>query len=194
MQQLLILRKLYDLKIVYRDIPIQNKYESSAEHSRSAMLLADYFMGKMDLPLNRLKVFELLLYHDLAEIETGDVSLADTTDARKNKQEAERQAMEKIVSTLPPFMGEKYQALYEEFEAKLTPEAKFAHAMDKLDAELQCFNPPEEDREKMKEAFVPYSEELVRQKGKYYTDYPDVEEASEKIIQFFKENGYLSEE
>jgi putative hydrolase of HD superfamily len=192
MQELLIIRQLYNLKTVYRDIPIQNKYESSAEHSRSAMLLADYFMDKLNVKLDRMKVFELLMYHDLAEIEIGDISLADT-EGRKNKKEAEYQAMKKIASTLPPSMGEKYQALYIEFEKRITPEAKFAQAMDKLDSELQCFNTPEEDREKMKKAFIPYSEELLRkQKKQYFTDYPEIDRVSEMIIQFYKENGYLS--
>jgi putative hydrolase of HD superfamily len=194
MENLKHIRALYDLKTVYRDIPIQNKYESSAEHSRSAMLLADYFMDKMHLSLDRLKVFELLLYHDLAEIEIGDISLADT-EARKNKKEREKQAMKNIASTLPSFMGEKYKTLFEEFEAKETPEAKFAQAMDKLDAQLQCFNTPEDELDQMKEAFLPYSEELLRQQQQnHFTSYPDILEFSDKIIQFYKENGYLSEE
>ncbi|MDR2190988.1 MAG: HD domain-containing protein [Candidatus Peribacteria bacterium] len=194
MQHLLLIRKLYDLKTVYRDIPIQNKYESSAEHSRSAMLLADYFMDKLQLNLDRAKVFELLLYHDLAEIEIGDISLADT-EARKNKKKAEYEAMEHIASTLPSFMGEKYKALYEEFEGKETPEARFAQAMDKLDAQLQCFNTPDHELDKMKEAFLPYSEELLRQQQqKHFTDFPEILDFSDKIIQFYKDNGYLSEE
>ncbi|MDR0607005.1 MAG: HD domain-containing protein [Candidatus Peribacteria bacterium] len=191
MKDLLTIRTLYNLKTVYRDIPIQNKYESSAEHSRSAMLLADYFMDKLQLELDRAKVFELLLYHDLAEIEIGDISLADT-ERRKNKKECEYQAMQKIASTLPSFMGEKYKKLYEEFETKSTPEARFAQAMDKLDAQLQCFNTPEEEFDQIKTAFLPYSEELLRQQQqKHFVDFPEVLEFSEKIIQFFIENGYL---
>lgn len=150
-------------------------------------------MDKMDLDLDRLKVFELLLYHDLAEIETGDVSLADT-EKRKSKKEAEYQAMLNIASQLPSFMGEKYQALYEEFEENLTPEAKFANAMDKLDAQLQCFNTPEEDLERMKEAFSPYTYELLRQKQEqYFVDFPEIAESFDEIIQFYKDNGYIPE-
>ena len=191
MEHLSILRRLYDLKTVYRDIPIQNKYESSAEHSWSTMLLADYFMEKLGLQLDRLKVFELLIYHDLPELETGDISLADT-EARKNKKEAERHSMESISATLPPFMREKYRALYEEFVARQTPESKFANAMDKFDAQLQCFNTPEGDVGRMKEAMLPYSEGLLREKrSDYFVDYPEVNEAFEYIIQHFKEMGYL---
>ena len=105
-------------------------------------------------------MFELLIYHDLAELETGDISSSDI-ERRKNKKEIEYQAVKKIASELPSFMGKKYKALYEEFELRLTPEAKFAHAMDKLDAQLQCFNAPEADVERMKEAFLPYSEEIL---------------------------------
>ena len=192
MQDIFILRKLYDLKTVNRDIPIQDKYESSAEHSRSAMLLADYFIEKLNLQLDRMKVFELLLYHDLTEIETGDISLADT-EARKNKKEITHQAMDKVASELPFFMREKYKALYWEMEDNQTLEAKFANAMDKLDAQLQCFNTPEAEIEQMTQAFLPYTEALVRyQKEKYFMDYSDIAEFSEIIIQSWKDRGYLS--
>jgi 5'-deoxynucleotidase YfbR-like HD superfamily hydrolase len=59
-------------------------------------------------------------------------------------------------------MGEKYQALYEELEAKQTPEAKFAHAIDKLDALLQCTYVSAEALEKMKQTKSLYPVELLR--------------------------------
>jgi putative hydrolase of HD superfamily len=194
MENLKKIRKLYDLKIVYRDNPVQERYESTAEHSRSAMLLADYFMDKMNLPLDRLKVFELLLYHDLAEVEVGDVSLSDVA-GRIGKKEREQQAVKHIASTLPPTMGTKYQALYEELEAKETLESRFANAIDKLDADFQCFNTADDDLETMREAFRPYPEHLLRErKQKYFIEFPEVNEAFEKILISHRQQGFFGEE
>jgi putative hydrolase of HD superfamily len=193
MENLKHIRKLYDLKIVYRDNPLQQRYESSAEHSRSAMLLAEYFMETMEIAIDKLKVLELLLYHDLAEIETGDISLSDT-QARNGKKEREQQAVKDIASTLPSAMGEKYQTLYEEFEAKETLESRFANAIDKLDADFQCFSTPDNDLEKMREAFRPYPELLLRErKQKYFIEFPEINEAFEKILLSHKQQGFFPE-
>ena len=193
MEDLKKIRKLYDLKTIYRDNPIQQRYESSAEHSWSAMLLAEYFMEIMDIEINRVKVFELLLYHDLAEIEIGDISLSDT-EARIEKKELEQKAVKRIASTLPISMGTKYLELYNEFENNKTLEARFANAMDKLDANLQCFNASDTELEKIKKAFLPYPEHLIRErKQKYFVEFPEINDVFEKTLQFFRENGYFSE-
>lgn len=72
MDELQRIRKLYKLKSVYRDSSVGNRKESSAEHSWSCLMLADYFIEKMNLKIDRIKVYELLMYHDLVEIEAGD--------------------------------------------------------------------------------------------------------------------------
>ena len=72
MDELQRIRKLYKLKCVYRDSSVGNRKESSAEHSWSCLMLADYFMKKIKLKINKMRVYELLMYHDLVEIEAGD--------------------------------------------------------------------------------------------------------------------------
>lgn len=60
---------LYQLKAVYRACDVDDRKESSAEHSWGCMILADYFLSKMKLKLDRTKVMDILLYHDLVEVE-----------------------------------------------------------------------------------------------------------------------------
>lgn len=73
MQTILQIKKLYELKHVLRDNHVRNRIESVAEHSRSALILADYFLSTLQLDVDRLRVYELLMYHDVVEIETGDI-------------------------------------------------------------------------------------------------------------------------
>lgn len=78
------LRKFYHLKNVDRDAVVGKRKESSAEHSWSTLILADYFLNIMnDKSLNRLKVYELLLYHDIVEIESGDIPIHHTEKRMK---------------------------------------------------------------------------------------------------------------
>ena len=61
MEDLQKLRKLYHLKNVERANTVKDRKESSAEHSWSCLILADYFLTKMqNHHLDRLKVYELL--------------------------------------------------------------------------------------------------------------------------------------
>lgn len=60
------------LKSVYRFSSVDNRKESTAEHTWSAMILADFFLTKTEIKLDRLKIYELLMYHDVAEIYARD--------------------------------------------------------------------------------------------------------------------------
>ncbi len=63
------------LKTITRSSSVDNRKESTAEHTWSALVLADFFLTKTNTKLNRLKVYELLMYHDVAEIYAGDTPL-----------------------------------------------------------------------------------------------------------------------
>jgi putative hydrolase of HD superfamily len=73
----------------------------------------------------------MLLFHDVVEIDAGDVFVYDEA-AQVGKLEREQAAAERIYGLLPPDQGDDLRALWEEFEAKDTPEARFAAAMDRL--------------------------------------------------------------
>ena len=73
----------------------------------------------------------MCLIHDIVEIEAGDTYTYDE-EAKKTQKSREDAAKEKIYSLLPEDQKQELIALFDEFEAYETAEAKFAHAMDNL--------------------------------------------------------------
>lgn len=105
--------------------------ENSAEHSwqviLSALLLAEHSNAKIDL----LKVVKMLAIHDVVEIDVGD-TFHYAKEKSENLYERELEAAQKIFGTLPSDQSEDFLALWKEFEARETSEARFAAAVDRL--------------------------------------------------------------
>jgi putative hydrolase of HD superfamily len=108
-----------------------SRLENTAEHSwhgaLSALLLAPY----ANFPVDQDRVARMLLIHDLIEIEAGDTFVYDE-EALDGQEAAEAQAAREIFQRLPADQAQALQALWEEFEARQTPEAKFAKAIDRF--------------------------------------------------------------
>jgi 5'-deoxynucleotidase YfbR-like HD superfamily hydrolase len=103
--------------------------ETSAEHSWHLALTA-LVLGE-DADLDSGRVVAMLLVHDLVEIEAGDVPIYDT-EARAAVAADEERAAERLFALLPGTSGTTLHALWREFEAAETPEARFARALDRL--------------------------------------------------------------
>ena len=108
-----------------------SRAENTAEHSWHAALTAQVLAPWSNVPINADKVSRMLLIHDLVEIEAGDTFIYDA-EAAAQQEEAEARAAEKVFGQLPPEQGQSLKALWEEFEARETPEAKFAKAIDRF--------------------------------------------------------------
>ncbi len=185
MEEIIKLRKLYGLKKVYRTNSVEDRKESSAEHSWSCLILADYFLNITDIKLDRLKVYELLMYHDVVEIEAGDAPL-HPNKKRKNQKEKEQKALKKLEDKIPKELRTKFVKLFNEFEENKTKEAKFAQAIDKLDAEIHELD--------YKKDWKGWTEEFLRdKKEKYFEEFPKLKEAFEKIINYARENNYFDD-
>ncbi|MBR3003743.1 MAG: HD domain-containing protein, partial [Lachnospiraceae bacterium] len=78
-----------------------------------------------------LHVIKLVLIHDLVEIDAGDTYAYDP-EANKTKREREVAAAERIFNILPADQAKELRALWEEYEAEETPEARFGLALDIL--------------------------------------------------------------
>jgi putative hydrolase of HD superfamily len=109
--------------------------ENSGEHSWHlalyALVLADQAGPGVDI--NR--VIQMLLIHDLVEIDVGDVPI-HSQNGQAHASEAtliaEAKAADRIFGLLPPDLRDSLRALWEEFEAAETPDARFAKALDRV--------------------------------------------------------------
>jgi putative hydrolase of HD superfamily len=77
----------------------------------------------------------MLILHDLVEIDVGDVPIHSANGLAHGSAEtqaAEARAADRIFGLLPPDIGQELRALWEEFEAAETPDARFAKALDRV--------------------------------------------------------------
>lgn len=120
-------------KMIYRQTHLSGcgRNENDAEHAWHmavmAYLLKEYSNEEVDIS----KVMIMCLIHDVVEIDAGDTYAFDE-EALKTQAERESAAKERIYSILPDDQKEELMALFDEFEANETAEARFAHAMDNL--------------------------------------------------------------
>lgn len=132
-EQIKFLTEADRLKSVVRRNRVLNgeRAENSAEHSWQlalmAVVLSEYAAPEVDVS----RVIKMLLVHDLVEIDAGDTFAFDRA-AVLTQRGREEEAAARVFGLLPPDQAEDFRALWEEFEARRTPEARFARAMDNL--------------------------------------------------------------
>ncbi len=177
------LRIFNRLKSVYRLNSVGKRKESSAEHSWSCLILADFFLSKTKRKINRLKVYELLMYHDVVEIEAGDTPLHPKMK-KINKNEREQKAVQILRKKLPSPVNSKFARLFNEFEAQKTIESKFAKAIDTLDAQIH-----EMDYKKDWKGWS--AEFLIDQKSNYFEEFPEIKKTFNQLMEYLVKNGYF---
>jgi len=107
-----------------------DRYENSAEHSWQIALMAASLERYAAAPVNIHRVIELLLVHDIGEIDTGD-TIVYAEGGWEQRKAAERAAVERIFGLLPAAQRDHFLALWQEFDDEQTAEARFAHAADR---------------------------------------------------------------
>lgn len=133
-QQIQWIVEIDKLKGILRQTQIidGSRQENDAEHSwhiaLMAVLLQEY---ATDPDVDVLRVVTMLLIHDLVEIDAGDTFCYDAA-AVAEQQERERIAADRMFGMLPPDQAHTLRALWDEFEARETGEAKYAHALDRI--------------------------------------------------------------
>ena len=107
-----------------------DRYENSAEHSWQIALLAASLAEHAASAVDISRVINMLLVHDIGEIDTGD-TMVYVEDGWEERKAAELAAVTRIFGILPVQKGAKFLTLWQEFETGETPEARFAHAVDR---------------------------------------------------------------
>ena len=111
--------------------------ESTAEHSWRLGLMA-LVLGESLAGIDTARLLRICLVHDLAEALTGDLPASAAGDAqRAGKPARERAALAELTAPLPEAPRAAIRALWEEYEAGATREAKLAKGLDKLETLLQ---------------------------------------------------------
>ncbi len=105
--------------------------ENDAEHAWHMAIMAYILREYANEPVDIGKVMLMCLIHDIVEIDAGDTYAYDT-ERLKTQKAREDAAKERIFSLLPEDQRAEMIALFDEFEAYQTPEARFAHAVDNL--------------------------------------------------------------
>lgn len=137
-RQLDFLMELDALKRVLRMTAVSGgrRRENSAEHSWHLAVMAPVLAEHAEAPVDLLRVVKMALVHDVVEIDAGDTFAFDRA-AHRDKETRERAAAERIFGLLPADQATELRALWDEFEARRTPEARFANALDRLAGVLQ---------------------------------------------------------
>lgn len=132
-KQIDFISEIDKIKSIFRQTYVSDlsRQENDAEHSwhlaLMAMVLSEYANEEVDV----LHVIELVLIHDMVEIDAGDTYAYDP-EANKTKRERELKAAERIFHLLPDDQAEWVRGLWDEYEASETKEAKFALSLDIL--------------------------------------------------------------
>jgi putative hydrolase of HD superfamily len=111
--------------------------ESVAEHSWQMALMAILIQPHLEQPVDLGRTLEIIVVHDLVEALVGDVPYFETGERKRLKRQKEAQAIEDIRERLGPPVGDRIRALFIEFEERVTPEARFASALDNLEVQIQ---------------------------------------------------------
>jgi putative hydrolase of HD superfamily len=132
-RQIDFLMEIDRLKTVVRNTLITDgsRGENSAEHSWHLALMATTLAEHAAPGTDINHAIELLLLHDVVEIDAGDTDCYDV-EGYRTKDAREAAAAERIFGMLPEDQAVRMRAMWEEFEQNETPSAMYANALDRL--------------------------------------------------------------
>jgi putative hydrolases of HD superfamily len=108
--------------------------ESVADHSWRLALLAMVYADLLGLDAG--KAMRIALLHDLAEVRVGDAMPGQWSEAQKHRREA--RALRSMLKPLPPAVAKRYLALWMDYEAGSSAEARLVAELDKLEMVAQA--------------------------------------------------------
>ncbi|NLJ94898.1 MAG: HD domain-containing protein [Clostridiaceae bacterium] len=132
-QQMQFALEIDKAKNVFRQTHLSGygRKENVAEHSWHIALMAYTLKEYSNEEIDVAKVIVMCLLHDVVEIIAGDTYAYDTEN-KESQAAREDEAKEVLFSLLPEDQKQEFIALFDEFNAEETAEAKFARAMDNI--------------------------------------------------------------
>lgn len=137
--QMAFLMEADKLKQIVRGTTLADgsRYENSGEHSWHIALFALVLGADAPSDVKVDRVIKMLLLHDIVEIDAGDAPIFGDHDATEMAAKEEAAAT-RLFGLLPPDQAQSFRALWDEFEAAQTPDARFAKSLDR-------FQPPNQN-------------------------------------------------
>lgn len=138
LKQVAFIKEIDKLKYIQRRTKLfhSDRCENDAEHSWHLAMMTLILAEHSDQPIDVLKVIKMVLLHDVVEIDAGDTFIYDATKSHTNTDE-EWAAAKRIFGLLPTEQADEFMAIWREFEAGESNEAKFAKTMDRFEPLLQ---------------------------------------------------------
>ena len=132
-QQLLFTVEIDKMTSVLRRTMLidKSRRENDAEHSWHIAVMAMLFKEYATEPVDIGRVVQMCVVHDLIEIYAGDTFAYDVT-GNASKADREKAAADKLFAELPEDQGPMIRALWEEFDAMETSDAKYAACLDHI--------------------------------------------------------------
>jgi putative hydrolase of HD superfamily len=113
----------------------EGQQESVAEHTWRLCLMSLVF--EQSFPeINYAKLVKICIIHDLGEAIGGDIPAIEQVEGG-GKAAQEREDLLLLLRPLPERLREEITALWDEYEEAISPEARLAKALDKLETILQ---------------------------------------------------------
>lgn len=130
------IRQTEKLKDVLRNShTATGRHESTAEHTWRLCLMAMLFAP--DLPgIDPARLLKICLVHDLGEAISGDIPAIHQT-AGDDKAHRERQDLITLLEPLDPDRRAEFLALWDDYDAAASPEARIVKGLDKLETIIQ---------------------------------------------------------
>ncbi|MAZ56671.1 hypothetical protein CL653_02685 [bacterium] len=161
--------------------------ESVAEHIYGMHILATYFLPlenpKRDW--NRQKIYEMITWHDMDEVETGDMIGYMKTPADRAR---ETEAMKVVLQKSPAHLQDYMTILLGEYESLSSNEAKFVKALDRVEPLFHLYNEKGRNTMKMNRTTLENSEKL---KQPYIQEFPFIKLFSHTLTAAMETRGYF---
>ncbi len=161
--------------------------ESVAEHIYGMHILAHYFLELEDSEKkwDRERIFSMITWHDIDELETGDMIGYKKTDADRAREET---ASNTVLEKLPLCLKEPITVVTHEYHKKETIEAKFVKAIDKIEPNFHLWN--EAGKKTLLENKTTEAEQRSI-KDPFFREFPYIQQFSEVMTVHMRENGFF---
>jgi 5'-deoxynucleotidase YfbR-like HD superfamily hydrolase len=188
-------KNIQKLKFTYRFSwrTIDWEKESTADHTRCCFMIADYLLAKLNVicswkyNLDKLKIYEIISYHDLIETETWDIDLSPIAkDKHWSKIQNEKEILPFFLEKIPNELKEIYKSRLTEYEERMSLDSKFVKLVDTIEWQFQVFF--------HKHLFKEWSEKYrISKIEKHFKDFPELKFIYIEMLEYYKNNDYFFE-